>query len=277
MRKLLYIILIAAILYAFGYYQNNDLVVSKYKISGDQIPQAFDKFRIVHISDLHNKKFGEKQAKLLGEISSLSPDIIVVTGDLVDRRKYDLKRAMDFIEGALELAPVYFVSGNHEAWSGKYDEIAQTLEQAGVQILDDRSVVLEVADEAIELIGVSDPDFATSSYFEGTDSSNMEKNLKDLADASVYQILLSHRPELFNLYVSYNINLTLSGHAHGGQFRLPFIGGVIAPDQGMFPDYTSGIYEVEGSKMIVSRGLGNSIIPLRLFNRPEIVLIELIS
>ena len=140
-----------------------------------------------------------------------------------------------------------------------------------MQILDDNKVQL-VKDEAmIEILGLSDPDFLTHDYMDGTNSSKLEEHLARLSDDSVFQILLSHRPELFHLYASENIDIIFSGHAHGGQFRMPFIGGLVAPDQGLFPKYTSGAYTQDQSTLIVSRGLGNSIIPVRLFNRPDIV------
>lgn len=275
MRKVIYMVLVVAVLYAFVYYQNNDIQTTTIRVSDHQIPKSFEGFKIAHISDLHNKAFGNDQIKLLDEIKVLEPNVIVITGDLVDRRKFNLSTAMDFIEGAVKIAPVYYVSGNHEAWSGAYEDIVEKLNAFGVHIMDNRTESIESYNgDIIEFIGVADPDFQTTSYFEGTDASIMEKNLRELENEPVYQILLSHRPELFSLYARYNVNLTLSGHAHGGQFRLPFIGGVVAPDQGIFPEYTSGVYEKDGSKMVVSRGLGNSIIPIRLFNRPQIILIE---
>jgi len=127
----------------------------------------------------------------------------------------------------------------------------------------------------IEILGLSDPDFLTTSYLEGTNSSKLRGYLERLSDDSAFQILLCHRPELFDIYVKENIDLIFSGHAHGGQFRIPFVGGLVAPDQGLFPKYTSGAYTQNKSTMIVSRGLGNSIIPIRIFNRPEIVVVTL--
>ena len=153
----------------------------------------------------------------------------------------------------------------------------QVIISCGVQILDHNKVKLIKGKGKIEILGVSDPDFLTSDYMDGTDSSKMKEHLKGLSDDSVFQILLSHRPELFDLYAKENIDLIFSGHAHGGQFRIPFIGGLVAPDQGLFPKYTSGVYTQNQSTMIVSRGLGNSIIPIRIFNRPEIAAVTLQS
>jgi predicted MPP superfamily phosphohydrolase len=271
------IIIILLILIVFSVWQNNSITTTQIEISNSQIPDAFDEFTIVQISDLHNKVFRTNQSSLLKSVIEASPDIIVITGDLVDRRKYDLDDAMLFIDGAVRIAPVYFVSGNHEAWSGEYVEISKRLTSAGVVILDDMKVELKSNGEVIELLGLSDPDFLTSTYFEGTKYSSLKEHLSNLSDESVYQILLSHRPELFDLYVDHNIDLIFSGHAHGGQFRFPRAGGLIAPDQGLFPKYSSGSYKEEQSTMVVSRGLGNSIIPVRIFNRPEVVIVTLKS
>ena len=184
---------------------------------------------------------------------------------------------MCFINKAVDIAPIYYVSGNHEAWSGKYDQIKQSLKDAGVLILDDTSLELLKGENSIQLLGLSDPDFLTSNYLDGTNTKKLELQLKQWSNDINYKILLSHRPELFSLYIENNIDLIFSGHAHGGQIRLPFLGGLIAPDQGFFPKYTSGPYKNGNTTMFVSRGLGNSIFPFRVFNRPEIVVVTLKS
>jgi predicted MPP superfamily phosphohydrolase len=274
---LLGIAFIIAIVSLFCVWQNNDITTTQITYNNAKIPMEFNGYSIVQISDLHNKEFGKNQGRLLQKVKAISPDIIVVTGDLVDRRKYDLDTAMIFIKGAVDIAPIYFVSGNHEAWSGDYKNISQRLLSCGVTILDDNKVKL-IKDEAkIEILGLSDPDFSTSSYMEGTNSSKLKEQLRILSDDSVFQILLSHRPELIDVYASENIDMIFSGHAHGGQIRIPFIGGLVAPDQGLFPKYTSGVYTQNKSTLLVSRGLGNSIIPVRIFNRPEIVVVTLQS
>jgi predicted MPP superfamily phosphohydrolase len=274
---LLGIAFIIAIVSLFCVWQNNDITTTQITYNNAKIPMEFNGYSIVQISDLHNKEFGKNQGRLLQKVKAISPDIIVVTGDLVDRRKYDLDTAMIFIKGAVDIAPIYFVSGNHEAWSGDYKNISQRLLSCGVTILDDNKVKL-IKDEAkIEILGLSDPDFSTSSYMEGTNSSKLKEQLRILSDDSVFQILLSHRPELIDVYASENIDMIFSGHAHGGQIRIPFIGGLVAPDQGLFPKYTSGAYTQNQSTLFVSRGLGNSIIPVRIFNRPEIVVVTLQS
>ena len=261
----------------FCFWQNNSIVISNYTHRSRKIPSAFHGYKILHISDLHNKMFGKNQDYLIKKIKASSPDIIVITGDLIDRRRFDLDTAVCFINKAVDIAPIYYVSGNHEAWSGKYDKIKQSLKDAGVLILDDTSLELLKGENSIQLLGLSDPDFLTSNYLDGTNTKKLELQLKQWSNDINYKILLSHRPELFSLYIENNIDLIFSGHAHGGQIRLPFLGGLIAPDQGFFPKYTSGPYKNGNTTMFVSRGLGNSIFPFRVFNRPEIVVVTLKS
>ena len=276
MKKIIIGLLIVLFLLGFVFYQNNIIEKTTIHYSSENVPEAFNGYKILHISDLHNKSFGKDQIKLLEKIKEESPDIIVITGDLVDRRKYNLEVALSFVKGAVKISPVYYVSGNHEAWSGEYEGIRNALVSLNVKVLDDQKIRINERNDFIELIGLKDPDFHTSSYLEGNNTLVLENNLNSLSDADNFQVLLSHRPELMNLYAEEKINLILSGHAHGGQFRLPFIGGIIAPDQGLFPEYTSGTYVKDQSTLIVSRGLGNSIIPIRIFNRPEIIILKII-
>ena len=258
-------------------WQNNSMAITKFEYFNEKIPSEFDDFTIAHISDLHNKKFGEDQIKILNKVKSASPDIIVITGDLIDRRRYDLETAMIFIMGAIDIGPVYYVSGNHEAWSGKFSSIKESLIDTGVNIIDNTEIELFKGKSSINILGVSDPDFFTSDYLEGTNTTEMTQKLNQWSTDNDFKILLSHRPELFDLYCDNNMDLIFTGHAHGGQFRIPFVGGLIAPDQGLFPQFTSGSYHKNSSTMFVSRGLGNSIVPIRIFNRPEIVVVTLKS
>lgn len=252
----------------FFFWQNNSIVITESEYSSVKIPKEFDGYVIAQISDLHNKEFGADQKILLNKLKRSSPDIIVITGDLIDRRRYDPAAAMRFVEGAAQIAPVYYVSGNHEAWSGRYPAIKSSLLNAGVHVLDNSLVELSLGEASINLLGLKDPAFGDSSYI---------KSLRRWSSNEAFQVLLSHRPELFELYAENNMDLVFTGHAHGGQVRLPLVGGLAAPDQGLFPRYTSGCYRKEGCAMFVSRGLGNSIFPLRLFNRPEIVIVTLKS
>ncbi len=277
MNTLISIFLFIVICILFFTWQNNSIVFSKYEYKNSDIPFEFNDFNIVQISDLHNKVFGKKQSKLLEKVKDLSPDIIVVTGDMIDRRRYNLENAMYFIEEAIKIAPVYYVSGNHEAWSEKYSEIKKRLIDTGVYVLDDETVKINKDNSSINILGLSDPAFITSSYIDETNTSNMEEYLNSYSKIEGFKILLSHRPELLDLYSKNDIDLVFSGHAHGGQVRIPFLGGIIAPNQGFFPKYTSGSYNSNKTTMFVSRGLGNSLFPLRVFNRPEIISVTLES
>ena len=274
-KMLIIIILFITVFCIFSLWQNNSIVTSNFNYSSSEVPKDFDGFKIVQISDLHNKVFGKEQDKLLEKVANISPDIIVVTGDIVDRRRYNLENAMYFVNEALKIAPIYYVSGNHEAWSGKYYEVKERLIKAGVYVIEDEMIEIKKENSIINILGLSDPAFITSSYSEETDTSKMKEYLKSWSSVKGFNVLLSHRPELFDLYSSSNIDIVFSGHAHGGQIRIPFIGGIIAPNQGFFPKYTAGSYNSNQTTMFVSRGLGNSLFPVRIFNRPEIISVTL--
>lgn len=276
-RLLIPVLLLFTGIFIFLIWQNNSIVITRTDYCSEKIPSQFDNFVIAHISDLHNKEFGKNQVVLLDKVRNINPDIIVVTGDLIDRRKYDLPVAMNFITGAVEIAPVYFVSGNHEAWSGEYPEIRKRLIDAGVIVVDNAESEIVMGESSIKILGLSDPDFLTSDYLEGTNITDMAKVLEQWSGYEGFKILLSHKPELFDLYWENNMDLIFAGHAHGGQIRIPFTGGLFAPDQGFFPEYTCGSYSQGSSTMVVSRGLGNSVIPVRIFNRPEVVVVVLYS
>ena len=254
---------------------NIALEVNEYEIVSDRIPEAIAGFRIAQVSDLHNKDFGEGYGQLLTLLSQINPDIIVVTGDLIDSRHTDLDIALEFAWQAGKIARVYYVSGNHEARVPEYEDLKIGLVKAGVVILENQKVQITREGESITLMGIDDPSFQED-YLFGDSESVARQTIEDLQNESDgYTILLSHRPELFDLYVETEMNLVFSGHAHGGQFRLPFVGGLVAPNQGFFPKYDAGQFTEENTTMIVSRGVGNSIIPIRFNNRPEIVLVTL--
>lgn len=271
-----YLIIVGVLLaVVFFNYQNNNIKTSTITYKNSRIPDNFNQFTIIQITDLHNKKFGNKQIKLLKKIRDEKPDIIVVTGDIIDRRRFDLLPAIDFIKGAQEIAPVYYSPGNHEAWSFKYDEVDQALSLAGAVVLNNESEKIVINGESIDVIGLKDAAFDTLANSKTMNLTEFKKHLDAYSKPKVFSILLSHRPEIFKLYSESEIDLVFSGHAHGGQIRLPFIGPLFAPNQGMFPKYTSGVYKREKTSMVVSRGLGNSLMPMRLFNQPEIVKVVL--
>ncbi len=263
-------------LFIWTVWGNTALMTNAVAISSSRIPAAFSGFRIAQVSDLHNAEFGKNNAELLKLLSESRPDIIVITGDLIDANHTDVGIALGFAQESVRIAPTYYVTGNHEAASQQYDTLKAGLEEEGVIVLEDEAISLERGGETISLIGLADPDFTVKGEMFGEAPVMVSAKLKNLNDGEgKYTIMLSHRSELFETYVNCGIDLVFAGHAHGGQFRLPFIGGVIAPNQGLFPKYDAGLYTDGGTNMVVSRGIGNSIIPFRFNNRPEIVLVEL--
>ncbi len=256
---------------------NKALELNTYTVKSSDLPQSFEGFRIAHVSDLHNAEFGKNNEKLLKMLEEANPDIIAITGDIVDCHRTDADIALSFAKKAVEIAPCYYVAGNHEARVPEdFHKFLAGFEEVGVTVLRNESLEFIKGEESITILGVDDPDFTELSHF-GIQSAIMDKQLSEItsSDTEEFTLLLSHRPELFEVYKENNIDLTLSGHAHGGQFRLPFVGGLYAPHQGLLPEYDSGLYTEDNTNLIVSRGIGNSLFPLRLFNPPEVILAEL--
>ena len=253
---------------------NSALMTSEISVTSSRLPDGFEGFRIAQVSDLHNWEFGEGNRKLLAALEQAEPDIIVMTGDLVDSRRTKPDISLAFAQEAVKIAPCYYVTGNHEA---RIDHIGfpEQLKTLGVTVLRNEAVTLERNGDTITLLGEDDPTFEVD-YMTGDCGPVLRASLEALQEKRQgYTILLSHRPEWFELYRDFGMDLVFSGHAHGGQFRLPGVGGIIAPNQGFFPEYDGGSYQDGDTTMVVSRGLGPSIIPLRINNRPELVVAEL--
>jgi predicted MPP superfamily phosphohydrolase len=265
-RKYVILFIVVIFITIFCLWQNNDIVVSNYVYKTEQISADLGGYKIAQISDLHNKEFGKDQKRLLKILRKENPNLIAITGDIVDSSRTDIDVALEFVKGAVEIAPVYYVTGNHEYWlkADDWNVLMQGLKQCGATILDDEAVEIG-NDYSFYLIGINDNSL----------SSNILDELCSNLDKDKLQIVLAHEPQYINKYSEAEVNLVLSGHAHGGQIRLPFVGGLVAPNQGIFPKYTSGVYIENSTTMIVSRGLGNSIIPIRIFNRPEVVIVKL--
>lgn len=273
MKKLL-IILIAVLMVSAGLlWGNSSIVTTEYTVSPENLPESFEGFRIVHISDLHNTDFG---GKLIEKTAAAKPDIIVVTGDIVDSYSPDIPVAVEFAKEVCKIAPVYYVTGNHERRIAEYGSVKAQLEAAGVEILEGETVEITRNGEKISLTGIDDINF-----FMGINPQEQYSAFSQKLNALVAEsgdemnILLSHKPEFLDLYSDCGFDIVFCGHAHGGQIRLPFIGGVFTPDQGFFPEYTEGVHTSGKTNMVISRGLGNSIFPLRVFNRPEIIVCNL--
>lgn len=274
--KILRIIMVLVFILGFLYYENNTVDISQYAVDNIKIPAEFNGVKILQISDLHSKTFGEDQQRLIEKINSLKPDFIFLTGDLIDYRTNQIEPCRALIQGIKDMAPIYFVTGNHEESSSVFYTFKKMLGENGVIILDDTSAVLKKGEGEILISGISDR--GTSFNSQSSRSVNFKNTLNSLArDKERYQILLAHRPELIDYYSEAEFDLVFSGHAHGGQVRLPFVGGLVAPGQGLFPEYTENVHVVGRTSMVISRGLGNSLIPQRLFNHPEIVVVTLNS
>ncbi|PAB60321.1 metallophosphoesterase [Anaeromicrobium sediminis] len=243
------------------YLSNNWIENTRYNISSDKIDTPI---KIVHLSDLHGKQFGKGNKKLIKNIMKESPAIIVFTGDLIDAdRNTNIKESAQFLEQLSQFAPVYYIRGNHEYNSSKYQELMNYLHE-----IHGRFYILDGDYQKIKLKGYTFNILGLDRNKKGV----MEKFLAEKG----YRIILNHYSENFleNENLSrFDVDLVLTGHAHGGQWRLPIIGGVYSPGQGFDPKYYEGIHEGNGSIQVISRGLGNSIFPFRIFNRPEVITI----
>jgi len=276
---ILALVLIALAFAAWVAWDNARIVVTEFEVESTQLPESFDGYRIAHVSDLHNDEFGEGNEELLALIKSTEPDMIAITGDLLDSRRTDVEKALHFVQQALKIAPCYYVTGNHESREGKtYDQFEKDMIAAGVIVLRNEKQTLEKDGDVITVVGIDDPRFVLDTDRQAKMGpvvrAALDGLLKDTPKEEVV-ILLSHRPELFKSYCERGIDLVLTGHVHGGQVRIPGIGGVIGPGQGLLPDYDAGLYSDGDTNMVLSRGLGQSIVPFRINNPPELVLVTL--
>ena len=251
-------------------WSNTALEVTEYVISSSKIPEDFSDFRIAHISDFHNADYWDRSGDLIRLLKESNPDIIVITGDMIDSRNTDIPKALTLAAEAVSIAPTYYVTGNHESRISDLHVLLEGLQNLGVMVLDNKTVPLQHGDAVICLMGTEDPTL----YAYGNVEHAVAKVIDGMKQES-YTILLAHRPELFPVYAECGIDLTLAGHVHGGQARLPLIGGLVGPNQGFFPKYDAGHFCIDDSEMVLSRGIGNSVVPVRFNNRPQIPLIIL--
>ena len=213
-------------------------------------------------------------ASVVKALKASNPDIIVITGDLIDSYNMNVDIARNFIDAIISIAPVYYTTGNHEyRFPLTYEKFEKYMINTGVTVLRDKTAEIEMNGESITIAGVEDPVFSGIDNFEDTEY--FAEKLFNLIPDDGFSVLLSHRPDVFETYCRTGAELVLSGHAHGGQFRLPLLGGVLSPDQGFFPTYEEGLHECDGTVLIISRGLGNSSFPLRINNPPELVVVTL--
>lgn len=275
------LVIVALVFIAWVAWDNARIVVTTIEVESERLPESFEGYRIAHISDLHNDEFGEGNEMLLALIKEAEPDMIAITGDLLDSRRTSVEKALNFVQQAVEIAPCYYVTGNHESRiDDEYGQLEKAMIESGVIVLRNDKLALEKDGEVITVAGIDDPRFVLSSdrlvKMESVIGNVLTGLLKDVPEEQ-FTLLLSHRPELFELYCEHDLDLVLSGHVHGGQIRIPGIGGVVGPGQGLLPDYDAGLYSADGTNMVLSRGLGQSIVPFRINNPPELVLVTLKS
>lgn len=249
---------------------------SFYRLEDKNLPKAFDGLRILQVSDFHNSIYGRDQVHIMKAIEKEDFDLIFITGDLVDRRRLDLEVALDFIDRIRGLAPIFYANGNHELGIGEnYDLLKKGLRSRGVIVLENDIYSWEKEGQTIDIVGLVDP-----RVYRGKKKDRRVDEDKRIAgfiedlDLKNYSLVLAHRPEKFLVYVDQGLNIVFTGHAHGGQARFFKLAGY-SPDQGILPSYTRGVWGQGQSQMVISRGLGNSRFPLRIFNRSELVLVEI--
>ena len=268
----------AALLLAGNAWANARVWNARVEIRDEKIPAAFDGFVLCQVSDVHNEARGEGNAALLRALREAAPDLICITGDFLDSRRTDLDFALELAGQLAEIAPAVYVTGNHEARRMDLSALEAGLAARGVQVLRDGWMPLARGGEEIALIGLDDPGFSAGEDWtlaEGLDQTQARLSALLAQAGDRFSLVLSHRPELLPAYAEAGADLVLSGHAHGGQVRLPGIGGLFAPGQGILPRLTSGVHARGETRLVVSRGLGNSSFPLRVFNPPEIVTVTL--
>jgi uncharacterized protein len=257
---------------------NHEIEQSNYVLSSSKIAKEFDGYKILHISDLHGERFGVGQRDLMIIVRNADPDIIAFTGDLVDRENPRDKDSYDFIKQAVNVAPVYYIAGNHEWQSHLYESwIKPRLLSLGVHVLSDSFVELRNGEKNIALLGIEDFTAFTEREFIEFGYEQRLKTILDEVPEDSFKVLLSHRPEMIKVYKAAGIDMVLSGHTHGGQVKLPLIGTIFAPDQGLFPKYSDGRYDIGKTTLIVSRGLGKSVVPVRILCKPQLITITLHS
>jgi len=247
----------------------DDLEISRYEVKSQKLPESFDGFKIVQLSDLHGAEFGEDGMGLVEKVKELEPDIIALTGDFVTDEG-DLAAVEKLAARLVKLCPVYFISGNHEFGSGLAVKVRNILERAGVKYLSNEYLTISRGSDSVLLGGVEDP----IAYADMLAPDELAQKMNEAAPAA-FKILLGHRNYWMKEYPELPVDLILSGHAHGGIVRIPGVGGLIGTDRHLFPDFVEGKFYNGNYTMIVSRGLGNSVPIPRIFNRPEIVCVTL--
>ncbi len=278
-KALAVILVFATIFTVFVVYGNYSLETETIAVKSTKIPYEFDGYKIAHVSDFHNRESDKFQENVISALREAEPDIIVITGDIIDKHRTNTKTALLFAGELLTIAPVYYVRGNHEFYVQQnfyilHNDFIKKLEALGVKVMMNESVKLELSPGAVINLYGMDELYAYGANIDYTEETARKFCQEFNVNKDEFNVLLSHHPERIDIYAEYGFDAVFSGHAHAGQFRF-FGQGILAPDQGWFPKYTSGLYEVNGSQLVLSRGLGNSTFPFRLFNKPHLIIAEL--
>ncbi len=260
----------ALLLLALLFDSNCRIVTDVYTVPIDGLPEGFSGARILQISDVHGAKFGKENARLLAQAAALQPDYILLTGDLADREGQQAP-IRTLVEGLVTIAPVYFVTGNHDWTCGWTEELLSLLEESGVTVLQNDWVTLTRGGDSLVLAGVDDPNGRA-------DMMTPIELIDSIVDATGAPptLLMNHRNNRLGMYDTLDIPLVFSGHAHGGLMRLPGLGGLFSRE-GLLPEHTEGLCQSGDTTMVVSRGLGNIRGTLRLFNNPQLICVELVA
>ena len=245
---------------------NLRLVTTEYELAFPELPAGFDGFRVVQLSDIHGAVYGRDNVRLLRAVERARPDLIAITGDLADADS-DLADVEALLTELTRLAPVYYVTGNHEWSDGLLPALKPMLERQGVRYLSNEYVLLEREGDTVVLAGVDDPN--------GYATQPKPPEVADTLPENSFRILLGHRNDWLTKYPELPVDLILCGHAHGGLVRLPFLGGVLGRGRELFPDYTAGVYDSGRCRMVVSRGVGPIMGLPRFWNNPELVAVTL--
>lgn len=275
LKKILIFIPVAAIalILAYAFVCSNTLEIKNYSMTTDKLDT---KVKFVFISDLHNKEYGENNIDLISKIKEQSPDFIAVGGDMVNKYSADDRVMKELLPNLVQTAPTCCVLGNHELTLAEQIDFKSDINSTGAKLLDNEAVTLNINGEEILLGGMSDfpyyefnaPDFETDERYFWEDFKERSKNC--------FSILLNHQPEyLSDITQDCNIDLIMCGHTHGGLIQIPFVGGLFAPNQGFFPKYDKGEFDLNGTKMIISAGLGDAYPVLRINNCPEITVVNI--
>ncbi len=272
LRRVLLFLIFILFCVGFFHWSNHSLQVQRFTFTSPRLPAGFDGCVIVQLSDLHGALFGEDNRDLLKVVAKERPDYIFLTGDLLDQYRATPHSYAASLGGALaDIAPTYFVTGNHEWALPDVPGLKRALEVAGVQVLTNEYTVLARDGDNAVLAGIDDP----NGYADQKTPEEVAEEVR-AAFADPFWILLAHRNNYFeDAYCRLGADLVISGHGHGGLVRLPFTDGLVSVERTFFPSYTAGFYQAGGADLFVSRGLGNSGRTFRLFNRPQVAVLTL--